>query len=49
MRFAPRHSVKNLRVRIWKSTPRSKHAESINLSECGIFFVTDAHSKEAND
>jgi Tfp pilus assembly protein PilZ len=43
MRIAPRHSVKeNLRVRIWKSHAQEQHAESINLSEGGIFFVTDA-------
>jgi Tfp pilus assembly protein PilZ len=43
MRIAPRHNVKeNLRVRIWKSETPEQSAESINLSEGGIFFVTDA-------
>ncbi len=43
MRFAQRHCVKaDLRVRIWKSNTPEQHAESINLSEGGIFFVTDA-------
>jgi hypothetical protein len=43
MRANPRHCVKkNLRVRIWKSDIPEQHAESINLSEGGIFFVTHA-------
>ena len=43
MRIAPRHNVKeDLRVRIWKSNTPEQRAESINLSEGGIFFVTDA-------
>jgi hypothetical protein len=43
MRIAPRHCVRaDLRVRIWKSRFPEQHAESINLSEGGIFFVTDA-------
>ena len=43
MRLAQRHCVKaDLRVRIWKSETPEQHAESINLSEGGIFFVTDA-------
>jgi PilZ domain len=43
MRIAPRYCVRaDLRVRIWKSEIPEQHAESINLSEHGIFFVTDA-------
>jgi len=43
MRIAPRHNVReDLRVRIWKSNTPEQRAESINLSEGGIFFVTDA-------
>jgi len=47
MRFAQRHCVKaDLRVRIWNEHSRT-HAESINRSEGGIFFVTDAAFQEA--
>jgi Tfp pilus assembly protein PilZ len=43
MRTAPRHDLKeNLRVRIWKSDTPDQHAESVNVSEGGLFFVTDA-------
>jgi PilZ domain len=43
MRVAPRYCVRaDLRVRIWKSEIPEQHAESVNLSEHGIFFVTDA-------
>ena len=42
-RICQRHDVKtDLRVRIWKSQIPEQRAESINLSERGIFFVTDA-------
>lgn len=41
-RITPRLEVKaDLRVRIWKSDTPELHAESVNLSERGIFFVTD--------
>lgn len=30
-----------LRVRVWKSGPAERKAESENLSECGAFFATD--------
>ena len=41
-RITPRLPVKaDLRVRIWKSDIPELHAESLNLSERGIFFVTD--------
>jgi hypothetical protein len=41
-RITPRLAVKaDLRVRIWKSNIPELHAESLNLSERGIFFVTD--------
>ena len=41
-RLSPRHSLKTaLRVRIWKSSTPEHRAESINLSERGIFFATD--------
>ena len=42
-RVTERHEVKaDLRVRIWKSEAPELHAESINISDHGIFFVTDA-------
>jgi Tfp pilus assembly protein PilZ len=31
-----------LRVRVWKSGPAERSAESIDLSQKGAFFVTDA-------
>jgi hypothetical protein len=41
-RFAPRHSVETaLRVRIWKSSEPEERAESTDLSQRGIFFVTN--------
>lgn len=41
-RRSPRHNFKTaLRVRIWKSPLPEQRAESINLSERGILFVTD--------
>ena len=42
-RICQRHDIKtDLRVRIWKSQIPEQRAESVNLSERGIFFVTDA-------
>jgi hypothetical protein len=32
-----------LRVRVWKSGPAERRAESENLSESGAFFATDIH------
>jgi Tfp pilus assembly protein PilZ len=50
MRIAPRHNVKeDLRVRIWKSNTPEQRAESINLSEGGIFFVTDAEFQRGEE
>lgn len=49
-RITPRLEVKaDLRVRIWKSDAPELRAQSINLSEHGIFFVTDRvfHTGEA--
>ena len=49
-RVVERHNLKTaLRVRIWKSTLPEQRAESINLSERGIFFATDIplHQGEA--
>jgi Tfp pilus assembly protein PilZ len=41
-RITPRLAVKaDLRIRIWKSDTPELRAESVNLSERGIFFVTD--------
>ena len=41
-RLSLRHPFKTaLRVRIWKSTTPELRAESINLSQRGIFFLTD--------
>jgi len=41
-RITPRLEVKaDLRVRIWKSDAPELRAQSTNLSERGIFFVTD--------
>jgi len=41
-RVIPRHAFKaNVRVRIWKSDHPELDAESINLSERGIFFIAD--------
>jgi Tfp pilus assembly protein PilZ len=42
-RFVKRHNIKTaLRVRIWKSDVPEKRAESVNLSQRGIFFATDS-------
>ncbi|HTQ62088.1 MAG TPA: PilZ domain-containing protein [Candidatus Solibacter sp.] len=35
-----------LRVRIWKSTVPEERAESMNLSQNGVFFATDAPIRE---
>jgi Tfp pilus assembly protein PilZ len=41
-RIAQRHAIKTaLRVRIWKSSESEDRAESVNLSQRGIFFVTN--------
>jgi PilZ domain len=41
-RLAQRHPLKTtLRIRLWKSKLPEQRAESIDLSERGIFFVTD--------
>jgi hypothetical protein len=42
-RVSQRHNVKTaLRLHIWKSDILEQRAESINLSEGGTFFATDA-------
>lgn len=49
-RVVTRHEIKTpLRIRIWKSNIPEQRAESINLSERGIFFATDSilHEGEA--
>lgn len=46
-RLARRYSVKTaLRVRSWKSSEPEQRAESVNLSERGIFFVTNSAYRE---
>lgn len=35
-----------LRVRIWKSTVPEQRAESLNLSQDGVFFATDSPIRE---
>lgn len=46
-RFAPRFSVKTaLRVRHWKSSSLEERAESMNVSERGIFFATNKPHQE---
>ena len=46
-RIAERHPVKTaLRVRIWKSSIPEERAQSINLSQRGIFFVTNSVFRE---
>ena len=35
-----------LRVRIWKSTAPEQRAESLNLSQHGVFFATDSPIRE---
>lgn len=49
-RVSPRHNLKTaIRIRIWKSAAPEQRAESINISERGIFFATDVpfHKGEA--
>ena len=42
-RNSRRHQFKTpLRVRVWKTGPAERRAESENLSERGAFFATDA-------
>jgi PilZ domain len=42
-RIEQRHKVKTtLRVRVWKSGQPEKRGQSVNLSQRGIFFVTDS-------
>lgn len=42
-RICPRLPFKTaMRVRVWKSGPAERNAESENLSERGTFFSTDA-------
>lgn len=46
-RRARRHSLKtSVRVRIWKSASPEQRAESLNLSQRGVYFVTDAPPAE---
>jgi len=46
-RIVRRHPVKTaLRVRIWKSAVPEERAESVNLSQRGIFFVTNSSFRE---
>ena len=48
VRAAERRSTRRLQfktalhVRVWKSGPTERRAESVNLSETGAFFATDA-------
>ena len=42
-RFSERHDVKTaLRVRVWRSGLPEERAESLNLSQRGIFFATNS-------
>ncbi|HLZ91834.1 MAG TPA: PilZ domain-containing protein [Candidatus Acidoferrum sp.] len=46
-RLAGRYSVKTpLRVRIWKSAIPEVAAESVNVSQHGIYFATDSRLNE---
>jgi Tfp pilus assembly protein PilZ len=46
-RFARRFGVKTaLRVRVWKSSSPEERAESMNVSERGIFFATNKPHQE---
>lgn len=46
-RFAQRHRVKSaVRVRVWKSRLPEERTESVNLSSCGIFFLTESRLAE---
>ena len=42
-RFSQRHNVKTaLRVRVWKSGLPEERAESVNLSQRGVFFASNS-------
>lgn len=46
-RFSQRHDVKTaLRVRVWKSGLPEERAESLNLSQRGIFFASNSRLAE---
>lgn len=46
-RLADRYNVKTpLRVRLWKSAVPDCTAESVNLSQRGIYFATDSELRE---
>ena len=46
-RLAGRHKVKApLRVRLWKSAQPEQRAESVNVSQRGIYFETDSELRE---
>lgn len=46
-RFSQRHSIRTaLRVRVWKSELPEERAESVNLSQRGIFFASNARLVE---
>lgn len=46
-RFSQRHNVKTaLRVRVWKSGLPEERAESVNLSQRGIFFASSSQLAE---
>src|SRR5579864_8614654 len=46
-RFAERHTIKTaLRVRVWKSGLPEESAESLNISQRGIFFATNCRIAE---
>jgi PilZ domain-containing protein len=46
-RLARRLSFKTpLRVRIWKSAAPEQNAESVNLSQSGVFFATESPIRE---
>ena len=46
-RMAGRHKLKTpLRVRLWKSAAPEQTAESVNVSQRGIYFATDSLLRE---
>ena len=46
-RLAGRYNVKTpLRVRVWKSAVPEQKAESVNLSQRGIYFATDSQLRQ---
>lgn len=46
-RLAGRYKVKTpLRVRLWKSAQPEQRAESVNVSQRGIYFETDSELRE---